>query len=884
MKRILLSIVILFMFNMIYAQTYKKIRVYLNDIKDTRLLASKGIAVEDGYFDRKTKTISLFVSDKEFTEIQNLNLRTEVLIENWKEYYQSRQKLSPLEKRQAKTISKNMYGVSGFGYGSMGGYFTLDEMYNRLDSMYLLYPSIITQKFQIGTSVLGRPIYGLKISDNPAVDENEPEILFTALTHAREPEGMMTVMYFMYYLLENYGTDPEVTYLVNNREFYFIPAINVDGYEYNHSTNPDGGGFWRKNRQSPYGVDLNRNYGYEWGYDNIGSSPDQGNETYRGTSGFSEPETQAVRDFCNAHHFSAALNYHSYSNDLIYPWGYIDTPTPDSSIFSEFSMAMTKYNHYVIGTGSGTVGYITNGDSDDWMYGEQTTKDKIIAMTPEVGNDNDGFWPDQNRIFPIAQENVYPNLYLAWTIGGYVGIQNVTYNKKYFVPGEDVNISVGLKNYGLATCNNVQIELTSLSNDLKVNTPAIILNSIQGRKSENSITPFNISISNTATVQQNVSLVFNISTDGVPMSKDTINFIIGVPKEIFADTTNNISDTWTSTGWDNITSDFYSAPNCYTDSKNGVYSNNADIIMTSKDQIDLTGYKNPMLTFQTKYKIEADWDYGQVKISTDNGTTWNALQGKYSNPGTGSFQPNAQPVYDGFQNNWVKEEISLAEYSGSKIKLRFELKSDEYQQYDGWYIDDIAIIYYPNLPVELISFTAVPGNGSVKLKWSTASEINNKGFLIQKSNDKINWKNITFITGYGTSLQLNKYIYYDNNPFNGKSYYKLIQNDFNGTSKVISTIEVNANGLYKYSLSQNFPNPFNPKTEVTYSLATAGFVSLKIYDILGNEAAAIIQEVQEPGKYTKEISADRFGLSSGIYFYTLKVNDFIQTRKMIILK
>ena len=101
---------------------------------------------------------------------------------------------------------------------------------------FQLYPNLITQKFSIGTSVEGRTIWAVKISDNPNVNEDEPKVGFDALVHAREPQSMATQMYFMWYLLENYGTDPEATYLINNREIYCVPCFNPDGYEYNRLT------------------------------------------------------------------------------------------------------------------------------------------------------------------------------------------------------------------------------------------------------------------------------------------------------------------------------------------------------------------------------------------------------------------------------------------------------------------------------------------------------------------------------------------------------------------------------------------------------------------------------------------------------------------------
>ncbi len=221
----------------------------------------------------------------------------------------------------------------------MAGFYTFDEIVAQLDTMRMLYPNLITEKDSVGHSIEGRTIWAVKISDNPEIEEDEPQIFYNSLVHAREPASMMTNLYFMYYLLENYGIDPEVTYLVDNREFYFMPVINPDGYVYNQQMNPNGGGLWRKNRRftggSLYGIDICRNFDYMWGFNNIGSTPINSaeDETYRGTEPFSEPETQAVRDFCINHNFKICVNFHSYWNVIFIPWGYNLNQTPDSLIF-----------------------------------------------------------------------------------------------------------------------------------------------------------------------------------------------------------------------------------------------------------------------------------------------------------------------------------------------------------------------------------------------------------------------------------------------------------------------------------------------------------------------------------------------------------------------
>src|SRR5262245_25584780 len=179
-----------------------------------------------------------------------------------------------------------------FGSGSMGGYHTLAEVEAILDSFHTQFPALTTAKWSLGKSVENRDVWAIKISDHPGTDENEPEVRIDSLHHAREPVSMEMTLFFMDWLLTNYGTDPLATYLVDEREIYLVPIVNPDGYEYNRQTNPQGGGLWRKNRRNngggSFGVDLNRNYSYQWGGN--GSSGDSNSETYRGPSPFSEPE------------------------------------------------------------------------------------------------------------------------------------------------------------------------------------------------------------------------------------------------------------------------------------------------------------------------------------------------------------------------------------------------------------------------------------------------------------------------------------------------------------------------------------------------------------------------------------------------------------------
>ncbi len=722
------------------AQNYKQVKIYLSDIRDIKTLQELGLEFDHPHF-TKDNAIEVFLNTAEFDLLKSTNFRYQILIDDWYSHYNKFPKLSNAEMQKYIEESREKFGVEGFHFGSMGGYMTLAEAYAELDTLKNLFPNLITSKQLIGNTIENRPVYMVKISDNPNVDENEPEVLYTALHHAREPQGMMQMFYFMYYLLENYNTNPTAQYLVNNREMFFIPVVNPDGYEYNRSTNPTGGGMWRKNRRNnggSYGIDLNRNYGpYNyWNAPNGGSSTSPSSDTYRGTAPFSEPETDLIKNFLSTRKIKNALNYHTYSNLLIYPYGALSQETPDSLIFREYAADMTRYNGYATGTDMQTVGYSTRGNSDDFFYDGDTVANsgKIFAMTPEVGSSSDGFWPAQSRIFPLAQENLHPNLYYAWVAGEYVSLHNPNFAQPFFNPGNTVQLYPIIKNKGLSTGYNVQVALTSLSPYATINSGTINIDSIKSRTTANAVNPLSFDISPSTPIETKIKLLFTISTYGAIMSTDTVSIIVGYPEFLFIDTTNNPLNYWTVTAtpttpkWESTTNAFYTSPSCYTDSKDGVYANTATVTMTLTNPIDLSGYSNPRLSFWTKFDIETDWDYGQVEISTNNGSTWTPLAGNYTNLGTGSFQPIGQPLYDGTQLNWVREEISLTGYNSNQVKLRFKLRTDGSVQKDGWYVDDIGIIVYTAANVQLTAMiegfydgtTMVPDTVTVELHNTSA--------------------------------------------------------------------------------------------------------------------------------------------------------------------
>ncbi len=725
-----------------FPQNHKKVKIFINNEFDLNKAAELSLDLEETWHE-KSSNISVFVNDDEFSELQQSGLGYEVLIDDWKAYYNSLPVLTEEEKAIVKMESDMSFGVSGFNFGSMGGFYTFDEIVADLDTMFQLYPNLITEKYSIGTSHEGRTIWAVKISDNPNINEDEPAVGFDALIHAREPQSMATLMYFMWYLLENYGTDPEVTYLVDNREIYCVPCFNPDGYEYNRQTDPNGGGMWRKNRRNnggSYGVDMNRNFSYKWGYDNSGSSPDPTSNTYRGPSAFSEPEAQAVRDLAILHNYGTHFNMHSWQDAYLYPWGYINLQCPDSSTYREFASDMSAINGYSYGTSGEILGYQSNGSVRDYMYGEQVEKNKIFGYTIEIGNSDDYFWPPQSRIFPIAQINVGSNMYHAFVAGEYVKLINPNFSQEYFLPGDNVELLPEFKNKGLATAYNLTIELSSPGGLVTISNGNASADSIEARSVLTLTSPLSFTIPNSTTVEQEIPLAFTTYSNGSILSTDTVTIIIGLPVMVFADTTNDPTELWTITAtpsnpkWEATTATYFSDPTSFTDSKNGNYSNNATVTMTLTDAIDISGYTNPRLTFRTKFDIESNWDFGQVDVSTNDGVTWIPLEGEYTEPGVGSFQPTGEPVYDGIISNWVEEKISLANYLSSEFKIRFQLESDGAVREDGWYVDDIGILIY-TIPTLLQDDTKTvtqfaleqnypnPFNPSTKIKFTIPSSV-----------------------------------------------------------------------------------------------------------------------------------------------------------------
>ncbi len=186
------------------------------------------------------------------------------------------------------------------------------------------------------------------------------------------------------------------------------------------------------------------------------------------------------------------------------------------------------------------------------------------------------------------------------------------------------------------------------------------------------------------------------------------------------------------------------------------------------------------------------------------------------------------------------------------------------------------------LPIELSLFTSVVNDNQVILNWTTSSETNNVQFQVERRSDNT-WENIGYIQGHGTTSTPKTYQYIDNNVQSGTYHYRLKQIDYNGNFEYYNLgNEVMVGVPDQFELKQNYPNPFNPTTKIQYRIPLNGNVELKIFNMNGRELKTLINEYQSAGYYMIEINASEF--SSGIYFYRLTTGEFIETKKMIVLK
>jgi carboxypeptidase T len=349
------------------------IKIYVSDKDKLSQLASNGIDITEV----KSNYSNAIVSQKDILLIKSLGLNYDVL------------------NKDANSI------LRGLTYATKDSYHSYEQIEKLLKDTASQY-SQICQLTTIGKSIEGRSIYSLKITSNIAKNEKKPQTLITGLHHSREWISAEVPVQLLINLTTNYEKDSSIKSLLDSVAVQIVPVVNPDGYVYSQTKEQ----MWRKNRRKnagrSYGVDPNRNYGYKWG--GLGASKNPSDETYRGTAAFSEPCTQAIRDLAAKEGFRTAINFHSYSEDVLFPFGYTTSAkAADNDLLKELATGMGQLNGYKPMKSSDM--YPAAGDSDDYLYGGAG----VLSFTIELGTQ---FIPPAGQVNSICSSNIKVCKYL----------------------------------------------------------------------------------------------------------------------------------------------------------------------------------------------------------------------------------------------------------------------------------------------------------------------------------------------------------------------------------------------------------------------------------------------------------------------------------------
>jgi len=373
------------------------------------------------------------------------------------------------------------------GAPDAGLYHTYEEMCEKLNNLSLAHPELLTMT-SLGQSIEGREIIAVRLMTDPekivktaspaASGKYSPlknmtqfaslapagrgaektQVLIMGGHHAREWISVEQSLYILSHLVNNYKKDEAVTRLIESREIWFVPMVNPDGITYSQTNYK----MWRKNRRDngdgKFGVDLNRNYGYKWG--GAGSSSNTDDDTYHGTSAFSEPEAAAVKSLCDSKNFVACLTYHSYSELVLHPWGHTYS-TANDPVLNEISDTIGRLINYTSQQSSDL--YITTGDTTDWLYGEK----KCAAFTVELGQE---FIPEEANIEKLCGRNLPGAMYLIEKSGKLVNPIIHTAKLSPSAPG-DLGFSCEINRKFYPSLEIKTIELVTNSAGKETRTP-----------------------------------------------------------------------------------------------------------------------------------------------------------------------------------------------------------------------------------------------------------------------------------------------------------------------------------------------------------------------------------------------------------------------------
>lgn len=918
LKRLLCSVMLFLFVSALHAQnSLCRVRIYPPDdrAKRNEILAFLQV---DHFRPNIDKSIDLEISQEDLARLKRSPYRYTVLVPDMSKYLDSvngsffrraRTNAERVAIQQSGGLINNIIATpSAFQVkATFAGYYRFTEMEAAIDALVTTYPSI-AKKQSIGKTVGNRDLWVVKISDNVATDESEPECFFMGLQHAREAIGGSSMIFFMQYLCEQYtANNTKIKELVANREIYIMPCFNPDGWEYNYtSTSGSGGGSWRKNRDAngdgTFGVDLNRNWGVDWG--NC-SAPIQGTasscgtsttsmDTYYGPSAFSELETQALRAFTKTRRFAVAFDQHAYGPYYSIPPGresLHNTPgtqmtTKDSNFYKAVPALMGKYNGMRTANSFDALGYEVAGGFKDWMLNGELgvgTKDTVWGMTGE-GGAGDGnaafgsmsdFWAPASEIVTLCKGMCYQNLQLAFAAGTYAELEDAT---DIALTAKSGSLSFNLTRVGIGN-NSVTVSLLPLQNVSSTGTP-VTLSSMSYYQTFTGSVSYNLPAA--LPNGQRVKFIWKVQADGITYY-DTVVKIFNPTQLFYDDMEGTLSTKWstatsgagasgfgynyTSGTWVYTTGGF-GGSKALSESANGTkYTGSTRSIVRCLTAFDLSNATSAYLSFWTRYLIENFRDKVQVQISTD-GSTWTPIKGTgtVQEPGiTDGSTLNGQPALTGIKDTWTQEVFDLDAYRGfNSVQLRFVFTSDNdptsfsYERDEGIFIDNLKVIKTTSalviLPVKFLSFTgALQTDNTVRLQWTVAGNQNNSRYEVERSTDGATYTRI------GTVTNNEALSFVDGQPAIGANYYRLRQVDRDGQFVYSHVVAVNVKPLVAIN---TYPNPFSGKLTVQLTAEKSGQASVLITDANGR---AMYQASVRLNGSTQELKIDTQGWPAQLY-------------------
>ncbi len=856
------------------AQHLSQVKVFIPHDK-VAVLREAGIDFDHGYYDFTEHSFTNSFINTDIPKIAKLGFRYTVLVENEAANYLATNKPEDFYKNDVhaapgarvnfqavcQSFVSSVNTPAGFISGSCGGFYNWTEMQARMDSMVHNYPAICS-KTSIGTTYNGLPIYMIKISDNVATDETtEPEVLYTGLHHAREGMSGMNLIFFMQYLLENYASNSQIKEIIDSRQLYFVPVVNVDGYNFNTTAanwsagknlhrknlNPTNGGTMSADGSGGYGVDLNRNFPKYWGYNAAGSSTTVTNDAYRGPSALSEPETNVMRNFINGRRFNLAINYHCYGNWWIRPNGPVDVTTnlsaADISVYTAMANLFTKYNGFVFGNASQTV-YEVNGYSDDWLFSDDLgIRKRVFAFSPEIGSSAEGtsasggFWALTANIIPIAKKMLFSNLQIAYTAGGYGELQD---NSDIAVTSTTGSFGYTVTRKGLVD-TPITVTLIPLQNIATAGSP-VTITSIPTFLGTSSNT-ISYTLSSGIATGAMIKFVWKMDIAGITRTDTVIKYYN--PTTVFSDdmeTAANFATKWTTAGtsnWSYASSKAYAGTKSLSQSGGSNYAVNSNETITTKTAMDLSSSNSAYLSFWMRYDAENQQDRLQMLISTNGvGGTFSPICG--GNTITETYNAlGGIPSYTGHADGWSHEIIDLTSYTNNNnVALRFQFISGPSSSEvtspvlaDGFFLDNIKVVKSTLvlLPVTWVDVSARKSGTAAIISWETSSDNKFDHYEIQRSSNGEDFTSIGTAARTGSS-------YVDNSPLKGDDYYRLKAVDIDGSFSYSKTMQLSFNDLT--STITYYPNPVKDVLNVVLNSTQQEPVVVEVSSLSGQTVYA----------------------------------------------